>query len=63
MKTDQATFLLELSSLLKKNRATIEYTNDDDGLHISVAGEEVFVGFLFGESAGDELYNHVVKGK
>lgn len=61
MKTDQMLFLLELSSLLKKNKATIFYTNDDDGIHIEADGEEVFVGHLCGDDAGDVLYQGVIK--
>lgn len=60
MKTDQAIFLLELSSLLEKNKATIFYTNDDDGIHIASNGEELFVGFL-SDDAGKELYKNVIK--
>lgn len=61
MKTDQKLFLLELSSLLKNNRATITYTNDDDGIHIESGGQELFVGFLFDDKAGDELYQAVIR--
>ncbi len=61
MKTDQALFLLELSSLLEKNKATIFYTNDDDGIHIESSGEELFIGWLFDDDAGKELYNNVIK--
>jgi hypothetical protein len=61
MKTDQMLFLLELSSLLEKNKATIFYTNDDDGIHIESNGEEFFVGYLSDDDAGKELYNNVIK--
>jgi hypothetical protein len=61
MTTDQALFLLELSSLLEKNKAAIFYTNDDDGIHIESNEEELFVGFLDGDDAGDELYKNVIK--
>lgn len=61
MKTDQMLFILELSSLLEKHKATIFYTNDDDGIHIESNGEEVFVGHLDCENAGKELYNNVIK--
>jgi hypothetical protein len=54
-------FLLELSSLLKKNKATIFYTNDDDGIHIESRGEELFVGDLGGDDAGKVLYQGVIK--
>ncbi len=64
MKTDQAIFLLELSSLLEKNKAAIFYTNDDDGIHIEANGEELFVGLLDGRNAGHNLYKNVIlKGK
>jgi hypothetical protein len=61
MKTDQKVFLLELSSLMKKYRATMQYTNNDDGIHISVDGQEVFVGFLFDDDASENLYQNVIK--
>lgn len=61
MTADQSIFLLELSSLLEKNKATIYYTNDDDGIHIESNGEEIFVGYLSEADAGKELYNNVIK--
>ncbi len=61
MKTDQAIFLLELSSLLERHKATIFYTNEDDGIHIESNGEELFVGFLSENDAGKELYKNVIK--
>jgi hypothetical protein len=60
MTTDQMLFVLELSSVLTKYKATIEYTTDDDGIHISTFGKEVFVGFLF-DDAGANLYETVIK--
>jgi hypothetical protein len=54
-------FLLELSSVLTKYKATIFYTNDDDGIHIETHGEEVFKGFLDGQNAGENLYRDVIK--
>ena len=44
-------FLLELAALVKKHEATFAYTNDDDGIHISVKGQEVFIGFLEQDAA------------
>jgi hypothetical protein len=61
MKTDQMLFLLELSSLLEKHKATIFYTNDDDGIHIETDGKEVFVGWLDSDKAEDNLYKNVIK--
>jgi hypothetical protein len=61
MKTDQMLFILELSSLLTKHKATIFYTNDDDGIHVESNGEEVFKGFLDGRNAGHNLYRDVIK--
>ena len=61
MKTDQAMFLLELSSLLKKHNATIFYMIDDDGIHIASNGQEVFVGFLHDGKAVETLYQNVIK--
>lgn len=61
MKTDEMLFVLELSSVLTKYNATIEYTNDDDGLHISTFGKEVFVGFLSSKTAGQDLYKASIK--
>lgn len=61
MKTDQMLFLLELSSVLTKHKATIFYTNDDDGIHIETHGKEVFVGWLNGDHAGEALYQGVIK--
>lgn len=61
MKTDQSIFLLELSSLLKKNKAGIFHTDGDGPIHIESAGHEIFVGYLFDDSAGEELYKNVIK--
>ncbi len=61
MKTDQAIFLLDLASLLEKNKAAIFYTNDDDGIHIESDGDELFVGFLSADGTGKELYQNVIK--
>ena len=35
-----------LASLCSQYEATLRYTNSDDGIHIDVAGVEVFVGHL-----------------
>ena len=61
LKTDQAIFLLELSSLLEKNKATMSYTTDDDGIHIEADGQEILVGFLSDEDEGKEIYRNVIK--
>ena len=61
MTSDQSIFLLELSSLLKKNKATIFYTRDDDGVHIASNGEDLFVGFLSDDDAGQDLYKNVIR--
>jgi hypothetical protein len=45
-------FLYEFADLCEKHNVGLDYTNQDDGIHISVNGEDVFVGFLF-ENAAD----------
>jgi hypothetical protein len=39
-------FLEQLFKLLEENNAAIYYTTDDDGIHISKDGEDVFVGYI-----------------
>lgn len=41
-----ARFLSSLLCLMEVFEATMSYTNGDDGIHIEVAGKEVFAGFL-----------------
>lgn len=49
-------FLTELATLLEKYKATIFYTNDDNGIHIEIDDEkEIFVGFLHGDDAAQLL--------
>ena len=38
--------LEELAALLEKYQATISYSNDDEGIDISVDGTHLFTGFL-----------------
>lgn len=39
-------FLLKLAALCEEYQASLEYTKDDDGIHIHLGDEEVFVGHL-----------------
>ena len=43
-------FLLKLADPCEEYDASFDYTTDDDGIHISVDGREVFVGFLIDAS-------------
>ncbi len=38
-------FLQKLADLCSEYDANIYYTNDDDGIHICLGGDDVFVGF------------------
>lgn len=50
--SDKNDFLEALANLIDQFGAKFTYTNDDDGIHIVLNGEEVFVGFLaFDDSA------------
>lgn len=40
-------FLLKLADLTEQYNATFSYNRDDDGIHITVDGKLVFVGFMF----------------
>lgn len=42
----QRDFLYHLQHLCQTYNATFSYTTDDDGIHISMDGEEIFIGFL-----------------
>jgi hypothetical protein len=46
MNKRQKDFLLKLADLCEKYNAGFAYTIDDDGIHITVDGEEVYVGFI-----------------
>ena len=48
-------FLGKLADLLEKYKADCGYTTDDDGVHLRVDGDEVFVGFLDSDSCIKEL--------
>lgn len=39
-------FLKKLADLLDEYNAEIIYTRDDDGLHVSVDDEEIYVGWM-----------------
>ena len=39
--------LEQLASLFEKYAIEFIYTTDDDGIHIILAGKEIFCGFLF----------------
>lgn len=58
---DAIEFLTELAALFTKFDAEIEYTNDDDGIHISIAGQEVYVGHLL--SPAEDLIDAAKKIK
>jgi len=57
MKTDHALFLLELSSLLKKNRATIDHKFGDHRLFIHSDDQELFAGAI----DSNNLYKEVIR--
>lgn len=62
---DQRAFLIRLASLVDEFNAEFSYTDDDDGIHISMPSgdshpvytDEIFVGLI---SSGDDLRNHLV---
>jgi hypothetical protein len=39
-------FILEFTALIKKHKACIYYTRNDDGVHIDIDGEDVFTGTI-----------------
>jgi len=39
-------FLKKLATIIKEYDATFYYTIDDDGIHIDLAGKEIYVGWL-----------------
>lgn len=47
--------LEKLADLMEEYRAEIRYTTRDDGIHVTVDGCDVFVGFIDGDSGPDEL--------
>lgn len=53
--SDKAAFLRRLADLCEEFDASISYTNDDDGTHIEISGEQVFVGYLGSGNAPGEL--------
>jgi hypothetical protein len=48
-------FLSKLADLCEQHKAEFSYTSSDDGIHITLAGKEVFRGWLFESSAAGEL--------
>ena len=58
----EKTFLLKLAELCKEYAAAFSCTVDDDGVHICVDEEEVFVGFLDAEAgdASDQLIDQLI---
>lgn len=52
-------FLEKFAKFCEEYDATLSYNNDDDGIHISLGTDEVFIGYLdyghFGNSASEEL--------
>lgn len=45
-------FLLELHDLLKKYQGELYYTNEDDGIHVSCFGYDIFTGVLHADNLG-----------
>lgn len=52
---DAGQFLLKLAALCEEYRAEFSYTTDDNGVHITLDGQEVFVGFLVDGYAVNDL--------
>ena len=50
-------FLLKLADLFAEYKAGMNYTTDDDGIHIELDGREIFSGFLLKDYAEKELRN------
>jgi hypothetical protein len=48
-------FLLKLADLMEDHKASLRYTNRDDGIHIDLDGREVFLGWFFQDDAPAEL--------
>lgn len=48
-------FLLRLADLCEEHKAALGYTNSDDGIHVELAGREVFCGWFFEETGPKEL--------
>jgi hypothetical protein len=49
MNNTQKEFLAKLDTLLNEYNVTIDYTNEDDGLHFYMNGDEFFVSYVDGE--------------
>lgn len=47
----QKEFLIKLADLMDAHQASMDFTNNEDGIHIELAGQEVFVGWL--DDTGD----------
>ena len=47
----QQEFLEKLHALIQEYDVEFEYTIDDDGIHISVGGDECFVGWLYSDAS------------
>jgi hypothetical protein len=48
-------FLLKLADLLDEYKASFSYTTSDDGIHVSLDGREVHVGWFFQDHEADRL--------
>jgi len=48
-------FLEKLASLVERYDVSIYYTTDDDGLHIKIAGDEVFNGWIEGKDCAEDI--------
>ena len=46
MVSDDSQFLTKFHELINEYKATLHYTVDEDGIHISVHGREIFKGFM-----------------
>lgn len=60
MTNRQQEFINKLVSLLGEYNVEIFYTTDDDGLHLSMDGEEFYVSWLTNETA---LYDERCKAR
>lgn len=57
-----AEFLLKLAALCAEYNAGFAYTVDDDGIHISVDGTDVFIGYLDTDAA-ETISEYLRSGK
>jgi hypothetical protein len=55
MKPETREFLFKLSDLCNEYKAEFNYTNEDDGIHVVVAEEDVCIGFPMLPFPGDDI--------